>query len=233
MRDFDPPIIVNCRDRVTPLRKLVAWLELAGHERIFLLDNASTYEPLREYLRLSSHAVVHLEGNFGSRALWNATTPAGRESIIVRELRRDWFVYTDPDIVPIDECPLDAVELLHHALLENPQHRKAALGLYLDDVPDNMRSLDWEIRLLHPQPGDAWKGHIGFVGDTPIFDSLADTTFALYRPHSSFVLESLRTGWPYQARHCCHSWYGGQTNEERYYADHAMGGPEGSSGCAL
>ena len=39
MRDFGPPIIINCRDRVTPLRKLVEWLERANHQTIVLLDN--------------------------------------------------------------------------------------------------------------------------------------------------------------------------------------------------
>ena len=67
---FDPPILINVRDRVTPLRKLVSWLELAGHERITLLDNDSTYPELLTYLDASPHEVIRrLARTWGSRAL--------------------------------------------------------------------------------------------------------------------------------------------------------------------
>ena len=57
------PIFINCRDRVTPLRDLVAWLERAGHQRIILVDNDSTYEPLLEFYEQSPHEVVRLGQN--------------------------------------------------------------------------------------------------------------------------------------------------------------------------
>ncbi|HEY1740019.1 MAG TPA: hypothetical protein VGI86_14990, partial [Acidimicrobiia bacterium] len=152
-RDFDPPIIINCRDRVTPLRNLVDWCERAGHERIVLLDNASTYEPLRDYLASMPHDVLQLDENLGSRALWRCRAS--------EFLRSDWFVYTDPDIIPIDDCPDNAVAVLRDALdSDKLGHSKAALGLYLDDVPTSMPSLSWEMRLLNPHPKDAWMGHI-------------------------------------------------------------------------
>ena len=55
---FDPPIVICSRDRVWCLRRLVDWLERAGHERIVIVDNASTYEPLLDYLDGSPHQVV-------------------------------------------------------------------------------------------------------------------------------------------------------------------------------
>lgn len=45
-------MFVLCRDRVEPLRELVDWLELAGLERIVLIDNDSAYEPLLAYLEI-------------------------------------------------------------------------------------------------------------------------------------------------------------------------------------
>jgi hypothetical protein len=205
----DLPIIINCRDRVSDLRKLIEWLERAGHQWIILLDNDSTYEPLLEFYRETPHLVVPLGENVGSRALW------------VRDLvpRGEWFVYTDPDVVPVDECPLDAVWVLKETLLRYPEVPKAALGFYLDDVPMDMRSLNIERaymnRLNELEPG--------------VFRAATDTTFALYRPGAEFSYDAIRLGHPYVARHG--SWYVDQcpTEEDRYYLDRALPGPLFSS----
>ncbi len=105
------------------------------------------------------------------------------------------------------------------ALLDRyPQFSKAGPGLYLDDVPSSMPSLGWE-RSLHSRE---------IAPD--IYDSLIDTTFALYRPGAGFEYEALRTGAPYLARHASPAWYGGELSEEdRYYLARAETGPTGSS----
>lgn len=204
----DTPIYITTRDRVSDLRLLVEWLERAGHTRIHLLDCASTWPPLLEYLNATPHRVVRLEGNLGSRALW--------EGELVPD---EPFVLTDPDVVPIAACPLDAIEHLSELLQRYPQFPKAGLGLYLDDVPEDLRSLAHERQLVAPDrqlaPG--------------VYDSLIDTTFALYRPNTPFCYEGIRTGAPYQARHL--PWYrtGELSEEDRYYLDHATAGPLGSS----
>lgn len=177
----------------------MAWLEKVGHQRIVLLDNASTYEPLLAYLDSSPHEVRRSDQNYGSRRLWLEGVPPD-----------EWFVYTDPDIVPVDDCPVDAVAHLHE-LLERYPTPKAALGLYLDDTPE-FKSKAWERSLVAPErylePG--------------VYHSLSDTTFALHRPNAEFTLDALRTGWPYQARHVCPAWYGGElTDEDRHYLEHA------------
>lgn len=203
----DTPIYINCRDRVTPLRALVEWLETASHERIVLLDNDSTYEPLLAYYKATSHEVIHLGRNAGSRALWITDLVPG-----------EWFVYTDPDVIPIAECPHDAVAHLYDLLERYPTFPKAGLGLHLDDLPATLPSLKWEQSLVSPdrelEPG--------------AFDSLIDTTFALYRPGARFDYRAVRTGAPYQARHM--SWYVTEPDaEDAYYLEHAIPGPAGSS----
>ena len=209
----DVPIFINSRDRVSCLRELVAWLERAGHERIIILDNASTYEPLLDYLSASPHDVIWCDYNCGSRALWECGCAPTRES----------FVYTDPDVVPLDTCPLDAVAHLGELLDRFPDFPKAALGLYVDDIPPALdgivrweRSLVAEGRWLAPG----------------VYGSLADTTFALYRAGAPFGYHALRTGAPYQARHL--GWYAeaNPSEEDRYYLAHAKGGPEASSWAA-
>jgi hypothetical protein len=203
------PVYVNCRDRVTHLRQLVEWLERAGQERIVLLDNASTFPPLLDYLNATPHQVVRLCRNAGSRALWvSELVPAER------------FAYTDPDVIPTDDCPLDAIQRLSDLLDRYSEFPKAALGLHLDDVPPDLPCLGWERSLVSPdrelEPG--------------VYQSLADTTFAVYQPGAEFSLAAIRTGTPYTARHMPWYTHGQELSvEDRYYLEHATPGPLGSS----
>jgi hypothetical protein len=198
---LDPPIFINCRDRVTDLRRLVDFLEQAGHARITLLDNTSTYPPLLDYLAASPHTVVRLP-NLGSRSLWRAGLVPSEQ-----------FVFTDPDLVPIDECPHDLVDVLREALAASP-YTKAGVGLYLDDTPADMPSRGWE-------EGPEINGPMLTARSR---HSLVDTTFALYEPDTHFELQSTRTIYPYLMRHL--SWYvqeGYENAEDRYYLEHAEG----------
>jgi hypothetical protein len=202
------PAFILCRDRLKDLRRLIDWLERAGHDRITFLDCASAWPPLLDYLHASPHSVVRLE-NLGSRALWEA-------GLAPSDTR---FILTDPDVLPLDSCPLDAVEHLHR-LMDEHKHPKVGLGLYLDDVPADMPSLGWERDL-------ASKGREIAPG---VLDSLIDTTFALYEAGTAFQYEALRTGAPYLARHASPAWYGGELSEEdRFYLERAETGPTGSS----
>ena len=199
------PVYINCRDRVTELRELVAWLERIGQERIILLDNDSTWEPLLEFYDQTPHGVCRLGRNCGSKALWEAG--------IVPDER---FIYTDPDLIPLPECPADAVQRLVD-VLDRYDADKVGLGLYLEDVPEEGNPLAWERQLVahELEPG--------------IFGSQIDTTFALYepgRPHGT--ANAIRLGHPYQMRHM--SWYKTElTDEDRHYLARAADGHWGSA----
>lgn len=206
---MNPPVFLNVRDRVGPLRELVAWLERAGLDRIVLLDNASTYPPLLDYLAASPHEVVRLGANLGSRAIWRA-------NLVPTEA----FVYSDPDVVPIAECPLDVIDRLWVALQAFPRFDKSALGLYLEDVPESLPCLEWERSLVSP----------GRELANGVFGSLVDTTFALYNPGAEFSYEGIRLGFPCQARHISASWYPDLfSGEDAYYLERAVAGQFGSS----
>ena len=94
------PVIITVRDRLSCLKELIGWLELAGQNEIWLCDNASTYPPLVEFLRTTKYRVVYNNFNLGHRAPWL--------SGLVPELGHDrFFIISDPDVVPDKNTPSD------------------------------------------------------------------------------------------------------------------------------
>jgi hypothetical protein len=200
-------IFINVRDRLEPLLKLLDWLNKAGHSNITLINVASSYPPLLRFLDACPYRVVNLKRNLGPSALW--LMPDFKEVI-----RKEWFVYTDSDVVPTEACPLDAVAYLYHLLQLFPTYLKAGLGLCLDDIPDRYHHkhtvIEWESGLYGREliPG--------------VFQADVDTTFALYRPRAPRNSPAMRTRGLYEVRHT--PWYIDSANpdeEELYYHAHA------------
>jgi hypothetical protein len=202
------PILITCRDRLSPLVALLTWLERSGQERIYLLDNASTYPPLLDFYRQTSHRVLRLGANVGQRAAWEA-------GIVEQCCPGEHYVVTDPDVVPVEDCPPDALDVFHDALQRFPTRCKAGFGLMVDDLPDHYRFAE-EVRTWEAQ---FWEHELA----PGLYDAQIDTTFALYRPGVPFQIDnSIRTGKPYVARHT--AWYvnsSAPSEEERYYRRHA------------
>jgi hypothetical protein len=198
------PVFIICRDRVESLRQLVAWLERAGCDDLHLVDNASTYPPMLEYLEQTPHDVIRLDENLGAFALWRSVLPErGVE---------DRFVCSDPDIVPIEECPLDAIDYFGEILDRYPRAVKAGFGLRIDDIPDHYAMKD-EVAVIERYN---WERPIA----PRLYEGFIDTTFALYRGlEDAFTIEpAIRTGYPYLARHT--TWYLDENDlpeEERHY----------------
>lgn len=190
------PILINSFNRLHSLRRLVDWLLRAGYVDIHVIDNASTYPPLLGYLTALEQdrrvRVTRLAANAGHLAIW-------QEKLLDRLGIDTEYVYTDPDVVPIEACPRDLVGVLQSVLDDNPGIARAGTGLRLDDLPETYRhrthAIDWERQFwLRPAaPG--------------LFHAPIDTTLALYRPKSGhdFAKRSIRLGWPYLAAH--EGWY--------------------------
>jgi hypothetical protein len=206
--DFECPIFIICRDRLTPLRQLVEWLELSGYQRIILVDNDSIYPPLIEYYESLPHEKILLGTNLGHRAVWEA-------GLLGSHADRRPYVVTDCDVVPDESCPPDVVGRLGHSLSRFPGYIKAGVGLRIDDLPPENPHTDriraWE--------GQFWQRRIG----RHLFHANVDTTFALYRAGTPYrVSPALRTGPPYVARHT--PWYADPDNltaEEQFYRNRA------------
>jgi hypothetical protein len=201
---FGVPVVINVRDRLADLVAQLAWLEGAGYRNVLLLDNASSWPPLVEWLEHEPPGlgikVMRLRANVGSRAPWLVDLPE----------RAGWFVYTDCDMVPTAACPVDLVEHLHTLLAAHPAKPKAGVGIFIDDAPqfrDRFRE-----QLFH-NAAERW------LGDC--FDAPVETTLALYRPGVPFRFDAVRSGRPYEARHLPFYREAAPTAEDLYYLEHA------------
>ena len=207
----DVPIFINARDRLGVMKKLIDWLLSAGYRKLIVLDNDSTYSPLLEYYAALERdrrvKVIRLQKNFGYKALWLS-------NILERLKISTPYVYTDPDVVPIERCPKNFLKRLMKLLDGNHELRKVGLGLIYDDITffDRTRIQQFEATLYDGSR----------VGDE-IYFAQVDTTFALYANVRHYdLMRTLRTGGDLRARHL--PWYFDYDNlpdDERYYLEHA------------
>jgi len=209
---FEVPIIINNRNRVTFLKQLINWYQNAGYKNIVVLDNDSTYQPLLEYYKESGVKVIYLKKNVGHLALW--------KSGVHKQFYKDYYVYTDPDVLPIENCPVDFMQHFITILNKYPNIEKIGFGLKIDDLPDYYAKkddvIDWE------------KKHWEVQIEHDVYDAALDTTFALYKPFTRgdiWVQNALRTGGNYIARHL--PWYENSSNitdEDKYYLNNMKKG---------
>lgn len=205
------PIFINARDRLGVMQRLIDWLLGAGYRNVIILDNASTYPPLIKYYatleRDSRIKIIQLGKNLGFKALWLSNT-------LERLQISTPYIYTDPDVLPIERCPKDLVLRLMKLLDANRELRKVGLGLVYDDITffdkDTVQRVEAEF----------YEGTR--VGDNLYFAQV-DTTFALYSNVRHYSLRlSLRTTGDLRACHL--PWYFDYDNlpeDERYYLEHA------------
>lgn len=210
MTDFkNIPVYVISFNRLSYLESLVNWMEKAGCQNIHIIDNASTYPPLLDYLSKTPHTVHRMEKNYGHTVLFDA--PEFKDVV-----DNQYFVLSDPDILPVEECPADFMRFLSGVLERFPKATKAGFGLKLDDLPDHYALKETVIKWESAFYEKAIKGTEPALYKAPI-----DTTFALYRPRKEWkkgFAEAIRTGAPYTARHL--PWYkdlNNLTEEDRFY----------------
>jgi glycosyltransferase involved in cell wall biosynthesis len=198
------PIIINNFNRLESLKLLIISLEKRGYFNLIILDNASSYPPLIQYYDQCIYKVIHLGNNFGHLAVWQAD--------ICKEYLKDYYVYTDSDVLPVEECPDNFMELFLNTLIKNPSITKVGFSLKIDDIPEHYlrksEVLEWE--------SQNFKNDIG----SGLYLASIDTTFALYRPESKgdWNTDAIRTAFPFEARHL--PWYEDEYNlspEEIYY----------------
>jgi hypothetical protein len=121
---------------------------------------------------------------------------------IYKTFKNDFFVYTDSDMLPVEECPDDFLLFFLQTLKKHRLAQKVGFSLKIDDLPDCNAMKD-EIISVEKQ-------FFEYKRDEFLYWAPIDTTFALYRPrakrrHANFNIEMYRTAYPYMARHL--PWY--------------------------
>ena len=207
---FDIPIIINNRDRLTFLKKLIESLEHKGYKNIFIIDNDSDYQPLLNYYENCQYKIFRLDKNIGYLALW--------QTDIYKHFIKDFYVYTDSDVVPTETCPNNFLNQFFQVMKSDKNLMKIGLSLNIDDLPNHFsmkhQVIDWEQQYWQKESDD-----------NRFYIANVDTTFALYRPFmkgGASRLKMYRSKKPFSAYHM--PWYNDSANlsdEEKFYIESA------------
>lgn len=205
------PIVINNFNRLDSLRILVDWLRsLDGETSIIILDNGSSFAPLRDYYR-SLRQVPNLQVvRLGYNARLYGIEDAVRE---LRAFRR--YVVTDPDLVPYPDTPRDILRHMDALLDRYPRFSHVGASLEVRDIPDHYplkaAVQEWESRYWPPRATP-----VGADG----YEAWVDTTFAMYRQGADVtrIEPAMRLARPYTLKHV--DWYldpARLTDEQRFY----------------
>ncbi len=123
------PVIINNFNRVDSLKKLIKWLEMQKMENIYVIDNVSTYEPLKKYYENEfKYNLIKLRKNTGSLSIWLLD--------IYDNFKENYYIYTDSDVILIEDCPENWLEKFYEILNKHQEIDKIGFGLKIDDLPD-------------------------------------------------------------------------------------------------
>lgn len=190
------PIIIINFNQLEYLKKLIDFLVKNDYENIVVIDNNSTYPPLLNYYeKINDLAnVIKMKTNQGHRVFW-------KNKDLHQIYGKGYYVITDSDIEPNDNCPQDFLLHFKKILDKNKNVIKVGFSLKISDIPDSNKHkskiLNWEKQFWDKK--DRNDNYISQI----------DTTFALYRPMNQFSLnffyKAIRTKSPYIAKHG--GWY--------------------------
>jgi len=188
-------VVIQNFNRLETLKRLTGWLDKAeGVSGIVIHDNGSDYPPLLDWY-------ADIRRGFDIDLVMD---PANRGHLGVSEWLRtlpdEPVAVTDPDLVPLPECPRDLVPRCLDALLHCRGVNKVGPGLDLSSIPRHYpfadEVLNHERKLLGKEilPG--------------VRKSLIDTTFAVHRCPAGFGNwrdQAARLDWPCLMEHP--DWY--------------------------
>lgn len=203
-------LFVNCFNHVT-------WAQTTARSSLkfgltpILVDNGSTYTPMKKWLSSKEFEVILLGGNHGCGSFF-------RLDHHLKE--KEPFLETDGDL-DLSDIPDDLVTKLQEALALNEDVMKSGVSLEWTDVPkdyilyDHVESYEGKYWST-PRPGNCFLAQIG-------------NTLAYYDPARFHMMDkgfysAVRLDRPYTARHL--PWYIDVDNldeETRYYFSNVTG----------
>lgn len=186
------PIIINNYNRLTFLKELIDRLKDLGYDNLLVLDNNSSYEPLLKYYDSSPCKVIRLKSNLGHLSFM--------KSGVYKHFKNRFFVYTDSDILPNDNCPENFMEILY-GLMMKYKVSKVGFAIKYEDIPDSY-DLKKKVELCHKR---LWENQL----EDNVYDARIDTTFALHFPNMrvgwSLIGRNIRIGGIFKCKH--QPWY--------------------------
>ena len=206
---LDTPIIINNRNHLTYLKRLISSLAKRGYHNLYILDNGSDYPELLDYYHDSPYEVIRLGRNVGYCALWDTE--------VFARFKDQYYIYTDSDLELVDDCPDHFAAVLLYFLSRYPNIGKAGLSIRSDDIPEHY-ALKKQVLLM--EEGNQHKRL-----EKMVFDARVDTTMALYRPNhfgDALKLKAIRVAYPFSVRHL--PWYENTSAlepEQTFYYEHA------------
>jgi FkbM family methyltransferase len=207
----DVPMLIPCFNNPAYCKQMVDQLLKIGCTNISLIDNASTFGPMLDFLE-------NVEG--GSVRVDRLTENMGpRKSIFGNDRLKNigrYFCVTDPDIEFNKALPANFLEIMAE---EMEKENIGKIGFALD-IGNNCKlkqepfDIDGTAYTVWQWEKQFWNNRVGFTrfGD-PIYSAAVDTTFALYdsevfdyryddSPASlKKLLASLRIGGRFTAQH--------------------------------
>jgi hypothetical protein len=210
-------------NRFEPTKNLVNSLTSRGYNNIVILDNGSTYTPLLEwYKTLQPEQVYFCKNNYGPEALdcvrnYESEFQEKYNHIVLNE----YHVYTDSDVVPIDEVPDTFIDDMIE-LCKKYQIPKLGLSLKIDDLPEHFILKD---RVIKHESSFFEREYI-LDEKCQLFKAPVDTTFAVNSPglNCGYNDFAYRAAGDYFARHI--PWYYDANNlpdDELYYLQNIQG----------
>jgi len=175
-------------------------LQRLGYVNLHIIDNNSSYTPLREWYKECGCEVVCLDSNLGQLAVYNSDYINNFE-------QGSWIAYTDSDIELNPNTPEAFIEKMIQ-LAEKYKYDKAGLALRIDDLPDSEYAnyaRHWEKRY--------WEKSL----ETDVYIAGVDTTFSVIKVGLPFQYESIRIAGNMTAKHI--PWYldyNALSDEEEY-----------------
>lgn len=102
------PIFIISFNRLTILKKLILRLENDGYRNLHIVDNCSDNKTLIRYLHELPYHVYWMK-KIGHMVVW-------KSGVFDEIINTQYYVVTDPDIIPICESPNNYVEHFYKVL---------------------------------------------------------------------------------------------------------------------
>lgn len=207
------PIVILNKDRLHPLQLLIESLRSRGYNNIIIIDNESTYPPLMEWYKVSGAEVFYNnipETLYDTGTFYRLAFEIKHPRFV--EIVKDFYVFTDSDVIPDDDIPVDFIDNMVKLCGELKVH-KIGLGLRVDNLPET--SYTNSVKEIEAQYWSTKIDHMGYK----LYAAPIDTTFAVYYPDTKPLWgHGFRMGGQFVAKHM--PWYYDIENlpeDELYY----------------